>query len=334
MGCGRIASLFSNDPLRKGIVTHASAYAHNNSVSLVTACDIDSKRLQEFCMRWNIKSGYTDFKEMLRKEQIDILSVCTWESTHYSIMKKALKYGIKAIFCEKPITNNLMDADEIVKLCAKRGVVLAVNHSRRWDIFEQQIRDYIITGGLGDIQSVSAYYTAGILNTGTHLLDLLRFFFGEARWVWANPEIKEISPDPTIDGYVMYKSGFGCFLHGLNVKNYLMFEVDIYGSKGRLRIQNSGANMKAWRTVESKQFSGYRQLMEIKPLFKNGLRDVLKNAVEDIVKCVKERGVPMSSGSDGLRALELICAFHSSLKARGKRIDLPLRKRDVRLLTK
>ncbi len=334
VGCGRIGSLFSKDPLRKGVVTHAAAYKRNRKTELIAACDIDKKRLEDFGKTWGVGSLYTDFEKMIRKEHIDILSICTWDSTHYGLLKKAAKRGLKAVFCEKPISNNLKMADEMVKICGRKGIVFAVNHSRRWDIFEQRIRDYIVLGKLGSIQNVSACYTGGIMNTGTHLFDLLRFLLGDAAWVWANPQARVKAVDPVLDGYIYFKNGFGCSLQGLNARDYLIFEIDIYGTKGRIRIKNSGFDMKLWKVASSPRFSGYKELKEIKPLFRGGYRDVLKNAVSDIVDCIEKKQAPFSSGEDGVRALEIICALHASANCKGKIIMLPLAKRDISIVTR
>ncbi|MCK5451448.1 MAG: Gfo/Idh/MocA family oxidoreductase [Candidatus Omnitrophica bacterium] len=334
VGCGRIGSLFNKDKLREGIVTHAAAYKDNPDVELVAACDIDEERLEDFGALWEVDSLYMNFEEMLRNEEIDILSICTWGSTHFELVSKAAEFGIKAIFCEKPISNNLSEADEMVELCERKGIVLAVNHSRRWDAFEREIKDYMLSGKLGHIRNVSAYYTAGIMNTGTHLLDLLRFFFGEAKWVWTNPEIRGDSQDPTLDGCIFFKQGFSCFLQGLDVSDYAIFEIDIYGEKGRIRIKNSGFDLKFWMSEDSPRFSGYKELAEKEPFVKNGYKDVLKNAVKDIVSCIENRKSSLSSGNDGKKALEIICALHESIDRKGERVFLPLNKRDTTIKTK
>ncbi|KJJ86083.1 dehydrogenase [Candidatus Omnitrophus magneticus] len=329
IGCGRIASLFSKDPLRQGIVTHAAAYKDNKDIELIAACDIDKNRLEDFGKTWGVKALYTDYNELFQKEKLDIVSICTWEGTHYDIARTAISEGVKAIFCEKPITDNLAKADELVRLSRKEKVIFAVNHSRRWDKLEWKIKNIIESKKLGEIQSVSAYYTAGISNTGTHLIDLLRFILGEAEWVWANPKIKNQANDPTIDGFIYFKNGFSCALHGLNVKSYVIFEIDIYGTKGRLRIQNSGFGATMWKVIKSPRFSGYYELGTESVDLGDGYQDVLKNAVKDIVECVKEKRETLSTALDGTRTLEIITALHESLRAGGLRINLPLLDRDV-----
>ena len=115
IGCGRIGYGFDKDPKRSYISTHAGAYNYVKDIDLVAVCDIDKKRVGECVNRWSIPAGYTDYKEMLKNEDLDVLSICTLPSTHYPILKEALKYPLKAIFCEKPIADNLKNAEKMVK---------------------------------------------------------------------------------------------------------------------------------------------------------------------------------------------------------------------------
>lgn len=335
VGCGRIASDFDNDSKRKdSIATHAGAYKFCPETELLAAADIEAEQLRKFGKKWNIKNLYSDYGEMLKKEKIDILSICTPSSVRLDICKKAVEAGVKAIFCEKPMAETLAEADEMIRLCGYK-VILAVNHLRRWDRLHQDIQKYIEDGKLGNIQHVDTYYTSGIANTGVHRLDLLRFFFGEVAWVWSNFDGKENEVDPTVDTYLYFKSGVSAAMHGMNVKDYLISEVDIYGSKGRIRIENSGYRAVHWDVIEHPKFSGYKCLQEKGPVFEIGLRDTMVRAVEDIVSCIKSGGKPMSSGNDGRAVLELISAAHESGKnQKGARVYLPLKKTDIVIKSK
>jgi len=331
VGCGRIASLFDDDPKRKvSVATHAGAYKSNTRIELVAAADIDPLRLKNFGERWGLTSLYADYVEMLERQKIDILSVCTWNSTHYAICKNACLHGVKAIFCEKPITDRLADADKMVELCREKKVILAVNHLRRWDKLHQQIKQYIAEGKLGKIQGASAYYTAGIANTGTHLLDILRLLFGEVEWLSANFKNDFDAPDPCPDVYLYFKQGFGVTLQGMDVGSYLILEIDIFGTKGRLRIKDSGFSACLWEVVDHPEFSGYKGLGQERQAFGAGLKDTMANAVNDIIGCINTATLPMSSGEDGRAALELICAIHASGKEqKGGKVFLPLKNRDM-----
>jgi len=327
VGCGRIGSEFDDDPLRKTVSTHAGAYTVNNDIDLVAASDLDSKRLAKCGKRWGIPSLYPDYREMLKEQKLDILSVCTWNSTHLDIVREAVSSGVKAIFCEKPIADSLNHADEMIKVCKENGVILQVDHQRRFDRTHQEIRDFLQTGRLGRIQQVTFYYTAGIANTGSHMFDLLRFFFGDVEWVQAVDSSNQ-SPnpkDPDFDGVLRFKNGVSCTVQACDVRDFLIFEMACIGTEGRLNITRSGFGVEYYGVKESELFSGYKELFPAAlPFHADSSRNFMVNAVIHLVKCLKEGRQPVSSGEDGRSALELICAFHESAKLDGLKVSLPL----------
>ena len=328
VGCGRIASSFDLDPRRKYVATHAGAYSNSPSVKLISACDIDEQKLEEFSSRWKVKKLYQDLDEMLSKEDLDILSICTWPSTHYGLAKTAVEHGVKALFCEKPITDDLSKADELVDLCERRGVLLVVNHSRRWDPGHQRIKKFLESGRLGRILQVQCYYTAGLANTGTHLFDLLRLFLGEADWVRANPAPSFGEKDLTLSGQIFFKNGALTTVSGLDVGNYLIFEIDFYGTKGRFRVKDSGFGLEYWKIGPSPYFPGYQELVPASLPIDLKEKNMMTHAVSDLVSCLRRGGRPLSNGNDGRQSLEIICAFYESFRS-GSRIELPLKNRNI-----
>ena len=242
VGCGRIGSQFDDDPKRKIISSHAGAYSAVAGVDLIAASDINEDNLKRCGDKWGIKSLYTDYKEMLENEDLDIISICTWSSSHLEIVNEAARNGARAIFCEKPIAETLKDASQIVKICNKNKIILQIDHQRRFCKFHQAVNKFIKGDQLGRIQQVSFYYTAGIANTGSHMFDLLRLFFGDVNWIIGinsqNPSPNE--KDPNFDGIIKFKNGILCTIQACDVKQYLVFVMDIYGSKGRIRINRSG----------------------------------------------------------------------------------------------
>jgi len=326
IGCGRIASEFDDDPMMRrnyGIATHAGAYADNPQTNLVAAADVMDEKLSKFGHRWNVPNLYKDYEEMLKKEDIDILSICTPNATHLEIFEKAVKAGVKAIFCEKPLADSLRSADRMVATARKNGVTLLVNHRRRWDQLYQDVADYLRTGGLGNIEQVSCYYNAGIANTGCHLFDVLRMFFGEANTVSAWRKDAADKRDPNMDGYITFENNVSVSIQSLDIKNYLVFEFDIYGSKGRLRIEHNGFKLSYWAPVKSERFAGLNELEPQEPPIRIPEPAMFKNTVRDIVNCLQTKDQPACSGEDGVKALEIISAFHLSAKNDGKAVSLP-----------
>jgi predicted dehydrogenase len=333
IGCGRIASLFAADKKRKGIITHAQAYLANPQTKLVAACDRDSQRLAEFGERWGGTNLYTDFEQMLKKEKIDLLSICTWNATHASLVETAVKAGVKGIICEKPIADTLASADRMIRACRAKKVPLLINYTRRYVTLYRKIKTMIDHGELGQIQAISCYYTAGTINTGTHLFDFLRYFFGDVQWVWADPSKALGDHDKSFSGYLYFKKGFGCTLSALDVQSYLIFEADIYGTKKRLRITNSGAGAELWDVIPHPTFSGYRALSAGSPL-KGDLGEGLPNLVKSLVKSVKKKSAVICSGADGRASLEIAVALHLSAGRSGVRVNLPVNATRFKLTSK
>jgi len=332
VGCGRIGSEFDDDPKRKQVATHAGAYRAVDDVELVAACDLNKEKLEKCGNRWHISSLYQDLGAMLKNEALDVLSICTWNSTHLDIIKETVKSGVKAIFCEKPVADSLKNADEIVQLCNSKGVVLQIDHQRRFDKFHQEVRAFLRGGKLGRIQQVNFHYTAGIANTGSHMFDLLRFFFGDVEWAQAfYSENHSHNPnDPNIDGMLKFRNAPLCMIQACDARSYLIFEMDCLGTEGRLRLTHSGFDIEFYSVKESELFSGYREIYPVpSPIDKHIPRDFMVEGVKHLIECLKEGKKSISSGEDGRAALELICAFHESAKEGGKRIWFPLKDSEV-----
>ena len=327
VGCGRVASEFDKEPNSKVVSTHAGAYFAIDGVELVAACDLNREKLELCGKKWGISSLYQDYRQMLAKEALDILSICTWNSTHLEITREAVDGGVKAIFCEKPIADSLRNADEMIELCNNKGVILQINHQRRFDIFHQKTRDYLRNGNLGRIQQVTFYYTAGVANTGSHLFDLLRFYFGDVEWVEGIYSYNS-SPnpsDPNVDGWLHFENGLVAVIQACDVSDYTIFEISILGTLGRLRITSGGFEAQFEAVGESTRFAGYKELLPAgPPIDPNRPNDAMLRGVEHLIECLRGSKKSLSSGEDGRQSLEIICALRESADTDGRRIYLPL----------
>jgi predicted dehydrogenase len=326
IGCGRIGCAFDDDPNRGYVSTHAGAYVRTAGVELVALADVDESKLKRYGDRFNVAGRYVDYEEMLDQSRLDILSVCTWNHTHLPIIDAAVPRGVRVVFCEKPIADNLESADRILRLCAEAGVVLLVNHSRRFDPFHQEIASFLRDGRLGRIQQGTAYYTAGLANTGSHLLDLLRLYLGEAVWVLGLPSAAAAPnpADPNIDGIVRFRQGSHVALQACDVASYLIFEVHLLGTDGRLHVISSGFGLEYEAAGPSGRFAGYKELARASsPIETDRPHEFMLHAMTHLVACL-EGATPLSSGADGRSALELICALRESAQDGGRPVSLPL----------
>ena len=309
LGCGRIASRFDDDPKRKNISTHIGAYMKAKKTRVCAVCDINAINLKECMNRWEIDNGYQDVTEMLKKERLDIVSICTPSGTHYEILKKVVRFPVKAIFCEKPIADSVYKARGMVELCRKNKIILQVGHQRRFDPLHQRLKKCIYERRWGKPQKANFYYTAGIKNTGSHMFDLLRFFFGEADWIEAfyckNRPLGV--DDPNLDGIIMFKNGVFATFQSFDVNKYLIFEMNCFFEYGRVVLAHSGFDIDCYSVKDSAYFLGYKELEKGPPcLGAVNRKDFMVNAVNHMVECIDKGKDSISSGYDGLKSLELI----------------------------
>ena len=326
IGCGRIGCGFDDDPRRKYVSTHARAYLSTEGVELAALCDTDYEKRKCYGAKFGVPALYSDYASMLQRERLDVVSICSPSSSHLEITRAAVTCGVRGIFCEKPIADSVEAAKEMIRLCAAQNVVLLVDHQRRFDPMHQRLANFVRDGGTGTLQQVTCYYTAGIANTGTHLFDLLRLYAGEIAWAEGRVSAcaSASAADPNIDGWLGLSGGALCAIQACDVSAYTIFEMNLLGTKGRLRIGSHGCRAEFEEARESERYSGYRELFSGSlPIEGEFTQDLLPLGVHHLVDCMQKRAVPVSSGEDGCAALEIVCALSQSALECGKRVSLP-----------
>ena len=336
IGCGRIGSLLEEDPLRGKPCTHAGGFDSLSSVKLQAGCDINPSRLKQFGKRWGIDRLYADYREMLQQENLDIICIATWTHLHGSMAIEAARSGVKGIYCEKPLSTNLAEGRKMVKFCEKKGIPLIINHERRWDFYYQKARDIIRSGKIGEVRTIignalswrpsklpmDLHGGGPLFHDGTHLTDLLLFFGGPIDWV-SGHEVRPYGKnyiEETACAMLRFKSGALGFIEGGGARNYFNFELDIQGLKGRLLIGNDGRELYLAR--KSARFTGFHELKPSVFPEPKRLQSPFTGAARDMVRCIRTGQNSISSGRDGLKALEVIFAIYKSAQLNGKRIKM------------
>ena len=177
--------------------------------------------------------------DILGDPQIDLVIVNTPNETHFDYAEKALEAG-KHVVVEKPFTNTVLEAQQLVGLAKKKNKMLSVFQSRRWDGAFMTLKKIIASGALGKIVEYEAHYDrfrnyvaintwkeepgpgSGILyNLGSHMLDQVLVLFGKPQWVTAIIGIQR--PGGKVDDYYDLRLEY----EGLNVivkSSYLVRE--------------------------------------------------------------------------------------------------------------
>lgn len=239
LGCGRIAG-----GMKHALSTHGGAYQARDGVSIVACIDDDQERSHSFAEDYRCEAE-KDLHTAIEKHQPDIISVCTSDTTHFSITEQIFqaKHRPQVVFLEKPVCRTQEELDYLIGLSAQVGVPIVVNHSRRFDQHHQQLRDRIISGEFGDLRSAYTTYYSGWLHNGVHIIDTLSYLFDDSIIVdmvtnaWESP----YEGDPTMELLANFKEqNSKIYLTGFVESDYQLFEMDLRFSEARLRFEDFG----------------------------------------------------------------------------------------------
>jgi len=153
---------------------HATAAVLDNRAALVAgALSSNPERAKASAPSYDIDTdrAYTSIDELVEKEnqlpakeRVDFVSVATPNHTHFEIAKKAVEGGFNVI-CDKPMTFDLAQAEELQQTVEGSDVVFAVSHNYTGYPLVRQAREMILSGELGEIQAVRSNYIQGWLRS-------------------------------------------------------------------------------------------------------------------------------------------------------------------------
>ena len=318
VGVGRVGSTLADDPLLAGdVFTHAEAYVKSELTELVALCDTDPRRLAAAGARWNVGVLFPDSAAMMATVMPEIVSVCTPTPSHLEVVRTLIraKEPPRAVLCEKPLARTLADAQEMARLAAERGVMIATIYMRRFAQNINALKTYIDSGALGKIQAVSGWYIGGTFHNGTHWFDMLRMLAGEVAWVEAFDSLREEGDDPTLDVVMGMRDGTLATLRAGDAKRHALFEMDIVMTEGRAQVTDSGHVISLSRTAPSPRYTGYVELAPV-GVDLGHRRDLMLHAVEDAVQAVTLSRAPACTIDDGLAAMRIADAASRSSGAR------------------
>src|SRR5882757_3988272 len=135
----------------KQIVT---CLAESPQFKVVAGCDVDHNMAAPFARSQNFDL-VTDYKELLKRADIDAIAVVTPHALHEEMAVAAFAAG-KQVFCEKPLSLTTASAERILAACAKAGGVLGVGHERRYEPAMEDMRALFESGALGRILLMDA----------------------------------------------------------------------------------------------------------------------------------------------------------------------------------
>ncbi|MFC1714668.1 Gfo/Idh/MocA family protein [Candidatus Poribacteria bacterium] len=310
--------------------SHCNALGNVQDCQFTAVADVRSEVVEAVADQFKVKP-FTDYHEMLDK--VDAITVATPPWQHTEVTIDAAKSGVH-VFCEKPLSATLADANAMVAATDDAGVVLMVGHVLRFYPLHELGRKMIDDGLIGNIVYVETDYCGkysgprnkpetwfgkmgGLLENGIHKVDLINWFGGAAETVAA--EVGSFSGDEDWEDYTMslirYKSQtvgvlrWGQFMGARGSRGTI-----IDGSKGSMKLDMASGNV-------YHMLMGENEWTESVPADK-GANGVVKE-LQHFVDSVRDGKNPISDGRDGRNAVEIVLATYKSAKE-GTKVELPM----------
>ncbi len=186
------------DKLRVGIIgsgamtaNHTFGYLRSAKYEVVALADLREQAMSDFDNQFAKYSDYraehfVDAREMLSNVELDVVSVGVWDIEHAPMtIAAAGGGGVKAVLCEKPMADTLSAAADMLMVCEREGVKLAIGHQRRWLPAYTMAKDVIADGAIGEVRLIQVYAKDGLPNYSSHQTDLFRYLLGDIECVWA-----------------------------------------------------------------------------------------------------------------------------------------------------
>lgn len=263
IGCGGIAGGYDMerfDPDHP--MTHAGALSLHGGFSLVVCVEPDRERAARFASRWGISKTLADAGKLLEwTDDLDTVVICSPTSHHGADLDVALRARPQLVVCEKPITLSYETSRYWVERFADEGIPLVVNHTRRWAPDIVRLAKEIRSRSRGELRSISGVYNKGLMNNGSHMVDLIRMFVDSCEVIGVgNPLHDHFPDDPSVPFMLRSGDGVPITVNTAHAKDYALFELELVTSTGTVRMEAGGMLFRERSVVDSEEFPGYRVL--------------------------------------------------------------------------
>ncbi|CAA9307525.1 MAG: oxidoreductase domain protein [uncultured Chloroflexi bacterium] len=333
IGCGGISN------------SHLRGYREIPAVEVVAGADVSEAVREDRQSRTDelgIPKMYASAADMLEREQLDIVSICTWPTLRPEMTELACDAGVRAILAEKPMAVDLAGCDRMIAAAERSGTLLVVGHQRRFRDRYIKARELIDSGAIGEVVEITSYGSADLLSSATHSVDLIRFLLhdDEAEWVIGQIDTRPQQRQNAPTGYQQWEESGMRYGHHIETGAFAMIKfrggvqatvesgivqrkgrggwpMSVYGTEGMLEVgpdrPAAGEHLLRalvkgqadWLYPEATVTAGFKEEVE-------ALIDVLEHGGEHPLNARSARHVH-----------EILMAIFESSRQRA-RIDLPL----------
>jgi len=327
------------------------AYKGLDNVEFIAVADPDEAGREKAKGDTGAIRAYADYREMLEKEDLDIVSVCPrWVDCHLEMLLACIDAGCH-IYCEKPMVASPEDGDKILESAERAGLRIAVAHQGVYLPGIQAIKRMLDEGKIGEVQAIYAHGKQDsrgggedMIVLGTHLFNMMRYFVGDVDWMFSHvtsqghditPKDVREATEPVgliagdcINSYFSFKSGVVGFFDSRKdqIGSDNRYGMDIVGSQGMISLRGGTASNVALYPYPVSSPHDLSQKWEPLKIDNTPLQNGNQLAIIDLIDSIENNRKPISSGHDAVSALEMILGAYESQISKG-RVSFPMKNR-------
>ena len=273
VGCGGISN------------AHGNAWRNLPEIEIVGACDEKFESLARFATEYNVQNTYNDLRQMLEKQEPDVLVIATWPSSHLKNVLEAVRCGIKGILVEKPIAVNTTQLEQMIQVTARANILLMEAFMYRHHPLTLAVKQKVEEGIIGEVRYARSTFSTGlgrslqahiqkadrqnwrlrgdlgggaVMDLGCYCINIIRYLVGrEPQSVWATGKFEPINNVwETLIGTLDFGNGItgqlDCSFGWTWRESY-----EVAGTDGTLFVQSAWGNSEGEShfTVNSETFS-------------------------------------------------------------------------------
>jgi predicted dehydrogenase len=326
---------------------HLAGYKALDNVEVYAACDINEQRVKDYTQKNDIKHAFTDYNEMLMLDELDAVSVCTWNSIHAPAAIAALKAG-KHVLCEKPMALNTRQAMDMESAAKAAGKLLMIGFVRRFGNDAAILKDFIDNGMMGDIYYAKASYLrrfgcpggwfgdkdrsggGPLIDLGVHVIDLIRYLMNGPKAVSVSgATFNKLGDRNNIKQAKAYVAADTSNIFNVEDMAVAMIKFD-NGSvvnvetSFSLNLKNDSANIELFGTKSGAKLDpklefyteANNYLVDIIPAHDTALsfNGLFENEIAHFIDCVQNGTKCISPAEDGVEIMRIIDAVYESAR--------------------
>jgi len=326
---------------------HIKSYIKNPNVELYALCDLNFDRVNEMAKKYDVKNVYTDMNEMLKLNEIDAVSVCTWNSAHAPCAIAALNAG-KHVLCEKPMSVSEKDAIMMKEAADKAGKLLMIGFVRRYGNDCTILKEFIDSNQFGEIYYAKATYLrrAGnpggwfgekarsgggpLIDLGVHVIDLTRYLVGNPKPVSvfgvtfqkllgrdnikARPRYRAASAtNHDICNVEDFATALIRFDNGFVLSVETSFSLNMKNDIGKIELFGTKGGAKLEPTLEMyTEMNDYLADIQLDAETALNFEGIFYNEISHFVECINNNETCKSPAEDGVTIMKILDAIYQS----------------------